>query len=257
MKTLASSPSHTLRKWNLPLLAIVATLGVAICCSSALAQSGAGSIQGTVTDATGAVIPGASIHVVNDATSVAIDTKSNSVGFYLVPELFTGHYTVTVTAPNMKTNLASVELLVDQHAVIDPVLTAGAVTQQVQVAADMVQLTTTDNGTIASTLENSRINQLPMNGRALYTLAGESTPGLESSGQRANGLLQQALEYVFGRCAVDQSPIGFSDTGQPARSRFRAGSAHRNHQHQRPLRYPGHRGHHHQVGHQLPAWNLV
>jgi hypothetical protein len=208
MKTLASFLTHTLCKWNVPLFVLVAAIGIAMCCSSALAQSGAGSIQGTVTDATGAVIPGASIHIVNDATSVAVDTKSNNVGFYLVPELFTGHYTITVTAPNMKTTIATVELLVDQHAVIDPVMTAGAVTQQVQVAADMVQLTTTDNGTIASTLENSRINQLPMNGRALYTLAGESTPGLESSGQRANGLLQQALEYVSDGVPLTNRQLG-------------------------------------------------
>ena len=58
--------------------------------SNVLAQSGAGSIQGTVTDSTGAVIPDALIHVVNTATNVAEDTKSNSVGFYQVPDLFTG-----------------------------------------------------------------------------------------------------------------------------------------------------------------------
>ena len=52
-------------------------------CASAFAQSGAGSIQGTVTDPTGAVIPGALIHVVNQGTGVAIDTKSNNV--WLLP----------------------------------------------------------------------------------------------------------------------------------------------------------------------------
>jgi hypothetical protein len=108
----------------------------------------------------------------------------------------------------MNTYKSRIELLVDQRAVIDPVMTAGAVTQQVEVAADTVQLTTTDNGTIASTLENSRINQLPMNGRALYTLAGESTPGLESSGQRANGLLQQALEYVSDGVPLTNRQLG-------------------------------------------------
>jgi len=60
-----------------PVLVIAVLLGLAMYCSSALGQSGAGSIQGTVTDSTGAVIPGASIHVVNKATNVATDTKSN------------------------------------------------------------------------------------------------------------------------------------------------------------------------------------
>src|SRR5258708_39393058 len=53
-----------------------------------LAQSGAGSIQGTVQDATSAGVPGASVHVVNQATGVAIDTTSNTSGFYSVPGFF-------------------------------------------------------------------------------------------------------------------------------------------------------------------------
>ena len=135
-----------------------------------VAQSGAGSIQGTVPDSTGAVIPAASIDVVNVATGVKTDTKSNGVGFYQVPELFTGTYQVAVNASGMKTYTTSIQLLVAQNAVINPVLTAGAITQQVVVAGDTVQLTTTDNGSISSTLENARINQLPMNGRFLTNL---------------------------------------------------------------------------------------
>ena len=54
MNDLASYRKHTF-------LAVVVVLGIALCCSIAMAQSGAGSIQGTVTDSTGAVIPGAII----------------------------------------------------------------------------------------------------------------------------------------------------------------------------------------------------
>jgi Carboxypeptidase regulatory-like domain len=160
-----------------------------------VAQSGAGSIQGTVTDPTGAVIPGASIDVVNVATGVATDTKSNGVGFYQVPGLFTGTYRVTITAPGMKSYITSIELLVAQSAVVNPRLTPGAVTQQVVVSGNAVQLVTTDNGAITSTLENARINQLPENGRLLTTLIQMSTPGLEESGQSVNGLMTEGLEY--------------------------------------------------------------
>jgi len=178
------------------ILAIAFALGLAICCSSAKAQSGAGSIQGTVTDSTGAVIPGASIHVVQQATNAVSDTKANSVGFYQVPNLFTGTYVVIITAPGMKSYETTVELQVAQAATINPAMIAGAVTERVEVAAEVVQLTTTDSGTLASTLEADRINQLPMNGRMLLTLSGEATPGLESTGGRANGLMPEALEYV-------------------------------------------------------------
>ena len=196
MKSLARNLTHALRKSNVPILAIAVALGIAFCATNTLAQSGAGSIQGTVQDATHAVIPGAAIHVVNRATGVMTDTKSNNVGFYQVPGLFTGLYTVTVTAPGMKTYKTSIQLLVAQDAVIDPVLAAGSVTQQVVVTGNAVQLTTPDNGAISATLENARINQLPENGRILVTLVGETTPGLEGGGQRANGLLKEGMEYL-------------------------------------------------------------
>jgi hypothetical protein len=188
---------------------------VAIVCSSGLyAQSGAGSIQGTVTDSTGAVIPGAKIHVLNNATGTAEDSTSNGVGFYQVPALFTGQYTVTITAANMKTYKTGVDIQVAQNVIINATLTAGAITQQVEVAADVVQLTTTDNGTIASTLENDRINQLPMNGRTLITLAGETTPGLEANGTRANGLMGEALEYVADGVPLSNRQFGGMNLAQ-------------------------------------------
>ncbi|MDR3724336.1 MAG: carboxypeptidase-like regulatory domain-containing protein [Terracidiphilus sp.] len=171
-----------------------------------VAQSGAGSIQGTISDPTGAVIPGASIHVVNQATGVSLDTKSNGVGFFQVPSLFTGTYSMTVTAPRMKAYKRTLELLVGQTAVINAVLATGEVTQQVEVQADTVQLTTVDTGTVSSTLENDRINQLPMNGRNILTLTGETTPGLESSGP--NGLLGQAMEYVADGASLSNREFG-------------------------------------------------
>lgn len=218
MKTLASRLTHSILLQNpaFPALGaiLVAILVLVLTSSPAQAQSGAGSIQGTVTDSTGAVIPNAMIHVVNQSTNIAADAKTNSVGFYQVPGLFTATYTITITAQGMETYKTSIELLVAQSAVINAVMTAGAVTQQVQVEAEAVQLTTTDNGTITSTLENSRINQLPMNGRTLITLAGETTPGLESNGQRANGLMGEALEYVADGVPLSNRQFGGMNLAQ-------------------------------------------
>ena len=217
MRNLASFLTHTLREWNVPILAIAAALSLALACSNALAQSGAGAIQGTVTDTTGAVIPGASIHVVNQATGIAVDTKSNNVGFYQVPSLFTGTYAVTITAPGMKTYKQTIELLVDQNAVINPAMTAGAVSQQVLVSADIVQLTTTDNGVVGTALENARINQLPMNGRDLITLANEVAPGLDACNQSpscANGLMPAATTYAVDGVTLQAREFGGAAAGQ-------------------------------------------
>ena len=212
MQIVARCRTHALRNWVGQIIQVSLAFIVVMSCSIALAQSGAGSIQGTITDSTGAIIQGASIHVVNQDTAVAADTKSNKAGFYQVPGLFTGTYVVTTTAPGMKTYQVTVELLVDQNAVINASLTAGSVTQQVVVSDNPVQLVTTDNGTVSSTLENARINQLPLDGRLLLSLAQETTPGLEADGSnpgaRANGLMDQALEYVQDGAALTNRNFG-------------------------------------------------
>src|SRR5580698_5493042 len=203
---------------RIPMLAAIAVLLTGMLCgTTALAQSGAGSIKGTVTDSTGAVIPGASIHVVNKATGVVNDTKTNDTGFYVVPELFSGTYTVSITAPGMKTTTQSIELLVAQDAVVNETLSAGAVTQQVTVSANAVQLQTTDSGAITSTLENARINELPMNGRNIISLVNEVTPGLEScpeSASCANGLEGPATVYEVDGASLQNREFGGVHQGQ-------------------------------------------
>lgn len=215
MYNLASNLTHSLRRWIVLIPTIAVAIGLAIGTQAALAQSGAGSIQGTVTDSTGAVIPAATIHVINQATNVATDTTTNNVGFYQVPALFTGTYTVTVTAPNMKTYKTTIQLLVAQAAVINPALTPGQVTQQVEVAANAVQLTTNDNGTITSTLENARINQLPLNGRVLSSLLAMTTPGYlgsSSAGTALNGLSGESMEYVADGVPMTNRQFGGQNT---------------------------------------------
>jgi hypothetical protein len=160
-----------------------------------LAQSGAGTIQGTVQDSTGATIPNCAVHVVNQATSVTNDTTTNGTGFYAVPGLFAGTYTVTFGAPGMKKYQTVVELQNAKVAVLDPKLAVGDVAEQVTVTGDTVQLATYDSGTVSTQLDASRIDQLPQNGRNVLGLAQNTVPGLEGGGTRANGLMQEGMEY--------------------------------------------------------------
>jgi hypothetical protein len=190
-----------------------------------MAQSGAGSIQGTVADATGAAIPSASIHVVNVATGIKTDTKSNHAGFYQAPSLFSGRYSITVTAPGMKTYKTTVDLQVAQNEVINPVMTVGDVTEQVVVNASAAELVTQDSGTIGSTLENQRINQLPMDGRNILTLVGETTPGLETNGQRMNGQSEQALLYVVDGVNTENNLYGGQDITTSGQTSSKIGNA--------------------------------
>src|SRR5438034_10026363 len=153
------------QRWNI-LAALIAVLaGLLTQPVDFLAQSGAGSIQGTIQDATGAAVPACPVHVVNQNTGVTNDTTSNEVGFYSVPGLFAGSYKISFSAPGMKKYEASVSLQNAQVAVLSPKLTVGDVAEQVTVTGDTVQLATYDSGTVSTHLDSSRIDQLPQNGR--------------------------------------------------------------------------------------------
>lgn len=163
--------------------------------TSSLGQTGAGSIEGTVTDATGAVVPQAKVHVVNTTTGVVSDTTTNRDGIYQIPGLFAGTYSIAATSGKL-TYQTTLTLLAEQTATINPVLHLASVTQQVTVSGNDVQLVDTTSGTITATMENAQINQLPMNGRSLITLTQITTPGLQDGGQRVFGLNPETLEYV-------------------------------------------------------------
>jgi len=198
------------RTLSFVLTATVLALTLALS-TPARAQTGAGSIEGTVTDSSGAVIPGAALQVVNTATGVISQATTNQTGFYQVPGLFAGNYSVTASAGGMKTYQRTLELLAAQDAVINFSLSPGAVTQRVQVNANTVQLINTTSGTISATLENQRINQLPMNGRNIITLVNQTTPGLEScpeSSSCANGQEGPALEYEVDGATLANREFG-------------------------------------------------
>ncbi len=168
------------------------------------AQSGAGTIQGTVQDATSAAIPGSSVKVANQATGVVIETTANADGFYAVKGLFAGSYKVTFGAPGMKKSEASITLQNGQVLVYNAQLTVGEVSEKVTVSGETIQLATYDSGTVNTQLDAARISQLPQNGRNVLGLAQNTVPGLEGGGTRANGLNAGRHGILTGRRTDDQ-----------------------------------------------------
>ena len=184
-----------IQRWN-NLAALSAVLaGLLMQPAELLAQSGAGSIQGTIQDMTGAAVPTSVVHVVNQKTGVTNDTSSNEVGFYSVPGLFAGSYTITFSAPGMKKFETTLTLQNAQVAMLNPKLTVGDIAEQVTVTGDTVQLTTYDSGTVSTHLDARRIDQLPQNGRNILGLAQNTVPGIEAGGTRANGVMGEGMEY--------------------------------------------------------------
>src|SRR5262249_54834298 len=88
-----------------------------------------------------------------------------------------------------------ISLLDAQVAVLNPKLSVGDVTEQVTVASETVQLATYDSGTVSTQLDSNRIDQLPQNGRNVLGLAQNTVPGVQANRTRANGLMQEGMEY--------------------------------------------------------------
>ena len=178
---------------------------------SAFGQSGAGSIQGTVTDSSSAPIPTCTIQVLNQATGVSTEGACGANGFYSARGLFAGTYRVTVASAGMKKHEANLTLQNGQVMVYDLQLTVGDVSEKVTVSGETIQLATYDSGTVNTQLDAARISQLPQNGRNVLGLAQNTVPGLEAGGTRANGLMGEAMEY-----SLDGAPQTNRNFGSPA-----------------------------------------
>lgn len=147
------------------------------------AQQGRGAISGTITDASGASVPGVTITIVNTDTNVQFPTVSNEAGFYTVPSLPVGPYTVSAEKQGFKKEVRTgLTLQVDQHAVIDFRLDVGATAESIEVNAAAALVDTT-SATVGKVVENRRINDLPLNGRNVLALV-LLTPGVKSQGDR-------------------------------------------------------------------------
>src|SRR5712691_2487999 len=113
------------------------SLLVLLCLHAGIAQSDRGTVVGSVTDATGAVIPGAKITVTNTATNVPNTATSTDAGDYTVPNLPAGQYSVRVEKQGFKPALATgLTLSAASTMRQDIKLEVGASQQVVEVAAN-------------------------------------------------------------------------------------------------------------------------
>ncbi len=135
-------------------------------------QTATTSLRGTITDPSGALVPGATVTLTNAATGSSMSTTASSSGSYVFAQIPPAHYTIAVSAPGFGRETKSAELLVNQPATIDFTLTIQATAETVDVSSAAQTLNTTD-ATLGDSVGNSTIQALPMEGRdplALLTL---------------------------------------------------------------------------------------
>src|SRR6202047_4672100 len=145
------------------------------------AQVSGATITGTVSDATGAVIPNAQVSMKNLATGEVREVATNAAGFYSAPNLLPGSYEVTASAPGFSTQVESgVTLTVGAVQVLNITMKVGQVSQKVEVTgeAPAVQLATSD---ISGVVSQTAVVELPLNGRD-WTQLATLQPGVISVG---------------------------------------------------------------------------
>jgi hypothetical protein len=151
-------------------------LSALVVCPSLFAQA-TGSISGTVSDATGAAVPGAKITITVPATGLTRSTTANQAGEYVFPLLGVAVYNVEVEHQGFQKAAAQdVRLQVDEHRELDFKLSPATVQATVEVSATAVEVQTND-ATLGQVITAQQVSDLPLNGRDFVQLA-TLTPGV-------------------------------------------------------------------------------
>ena len=129
-----------------------------------------GTISGTITDATGAVIPGAKITLTNKATGQSQTTTTNSAGYYIFPNLPAGTYDVSAEKESFQRCVSTGVRLDPAGSVpIGCSMQVGEVTQTVEVQAQALSVQT-EESKVSRVINDTQINEMPVNGRNFATL---------------------------------------------------------------------------------------
>src|SRR5262245_39612151 len=157
---------------------LIAILFVFVC-TTVWAQSTA-QMSGVVKDQSGAVLPGVEVTATQTDTGLARNTVTNETGSYVLPNLPVGPYRLEATLPGFRTYLQTgIVLQVGSNPAINPVLEVGQVAETVEVQADAA-LVETRSTAVGQVIDNTRVLEMPLNGRQvteLIILSGAAVGG--------------------------------------------------------------------------------
>jgi carboxypeptidase family protein/TonB-dependent receptor-like protein len=130
-----------------------------------------GTISGTIQDSSGAVLPGASVVILNEDTGISRSVQANAAGHYSAPALGLGNYRVTASRDGFQAEArGGIVITVGREAVVNFALQVGAVTQTVEVIGE-APLVQTTSATLEGLVDDKKIRDLPLNARSYLDLA--------------------------------------------------------------------------------------
>src|SRR5262245_6397959 len=160
---------------------VLAGVIVSLACSTfADASIDRGTIQGTITDEQGAIVPGARVIVKTIETNVEASLTANSQGFYLAPELVPGNYSVHIEAGGFSpVDITNVILSAGITLTVDAKVKIGALTERIEVSAEAAMVETTSSN-FTTLLGTRYIGDIPLQGRDIQSLV-QLIPGVTQS----------------------------------------------------------------------------
>jgi hypothetical protein len=176
------------------------------------AQTNTATVNGTVTDAGGAIVPGATVSITNTSTGIVTNSTSNSKGFYNFPQLqIGGPYTVDVNAAGFKKfESTGLMLNLNDNRSVDVKLEVGASSQTVEVTASSSAVETTDTE-LKDTISASEIEALPLFGRDATGLQKLQAGSVESSDRfgtySANGSQSTSNSFMLDGIDLNDGPL--------------------------------------------------
>jgi len=151
-----------------------------------LAQTFRGAIAGSVTDASGAIIPGAIVKATNSDTAFARSTVSSAAGDFLLPDLPLGPYSLSVTKDGFAVRkIDGIDVVVSRTSNIGVVLSLAAQSSLVEVSAQAVSIETTSSA-VSGVVGPKTVQDLPMNGRDFRQML-KLAPGVSPTSSAVNG----------------------------------------------------------------------
>ena len=163
-----------------------------VCFATGFSQNATTSLRGVIKDPSGAVVPGAKITLIDNATGRTLAATSGASGEYTFQQIPPAKYNITVTAPGFGNQTKSAELLVNQPATIDFTMTVQASQEVVNVSAEAQTLNTSD-ASLGNAMNNTLIQALPSEGRSVPDLLALQ-PGVLYLGQNSGRPTNPALE---------------------------------------------------------------
>src|SRR6202162_3214747 len=180
MKNQFSLASRASAIWGLA--AVLLVLVLLLSPFAAYAQNYAGSVRGTVTDPSGAAVPGATVTLRDVGTNATTETTTTDTGGFTFGNVSVGTYEVTVKAGNFKEYVAKdVEVHVSTTTEVNAKLTVGSASEVISVEARDIQVQTT-TADVGAVIEGTQVRELPLNGRNFMALT-QLQPGVSANNQ--------------------------------------------------------------------------